>query len=78
MPRGDEYGSASDLGGAVELWAATWERASAMLREEMVNVAAALGDCAAAYERLEEALGEHWRGGVSILDGFGSCMPEQA
>jgi len=75
MPRRAEYGEA-ELVAAADRWVRAWEKGAAVLREEIVNVAGAVQDCATSYDQVEQMLKARMVEGISIVDIAAGCRAD--
>ncbi|GEM_PF-472361 len=75
MTRRAEYGEA-EVVDAAGRWASAWEKGAAALREEIVNVAGAVGDCAESYDRVEQLLKSRMIEGLSIIEMAPGCQAD--
>lgn len=75
MTRRAEYGE-GELVDAAGRWASAWEEGAVVLREEIVNVAGAVDDCADSYSQLEQKLQSRMIEGLSLIDIAAGCRAD--
>ncbi len=75
MPRRADYGE-PELVAAADRWVRAWEKGAVVLREEIVNVAGAVQDCATSYDQVEQMLKGRMVEGISIVDMAAGCRAD--